>query len=197
MNIDFLNPDLRFYFSFQCPYSYIAWEILKKLLKNSKRSVAPLEVGLHATGSTKFHFREVWGEPRWQRLITDASAAGIRINKPEKYVSGLNAARAVEAYGKANAEDYITSVFRAFFLTGTDISLPTSLRMHLQSEGLDSSVFAAAIEDSSTEKLAHEQQLFWGTRRLREIPVIEHEDERYSGFMEPSGLERFLRAILD
>lgn len=197
MNIEFFKPDLRFYFSFQCPYSYMAWEILKKLLKNSSSTIAPIEVGLFPTGTTKFHFREIWGEPRWNRLIEDAAKLGLRINAPTKYVSALNASRAIIAYGKANAEDYITSVFRAVFLTRTDISLPNSLRMHLQSEGLDSSVFATAIEDASTEKLAKEQQLFWGSRRLREVPVLEYDDERYSGYMEQSGLERYLRAILD
>ena len=197
MNIEFFKPDLRFYFSFQCPYSYMAWELLKKLLKNSAKTIAPIEVGLFPTGNTKFHFREMWGEPRWQRLMLDANKLGMRINQPTKYVSGLNASRAIIAYGKANAEDYISSIFRGFFLTGTDISLPTVVRMHLQSEGLDSSVFAQAIEDKSTEKLAGEQLLFWGSRRLREIPVLEFEEERYSGFMEQSGLERFLRAILD
>lgn len=197
MNIEFFKPDLRFYFSFQCPYSYMAWEILKKLLKNSERTLAPIEVGLFPPGNTKFHFREMWGPERWSRLMEDAGKIGLRLNPPKKFVSSLNASRAIIPYGKANAEDYISSVFRGVFIARTDISLPTSLRMHLQSEGIDSSVFAQAIEDSSTEKLAQEQVLFWGTRRLREIPVLEYEDERYSGFMEPSGVERFLRAILD
>ncbi len=197
MNIDFLKPSLRFYFSFQCPYSYIAWEILKKLLKKSTIAVCPIEVGICPTGNTKFHFREVWGEDRWQRLIEDGAKLGIRITRITRYVSGINAARALESYGKSNAEDYITSVFRAVFLTGIDISLPTTLRMHLQSEGLDSSIFAQAVEDPRTERMALEQQLLWGIRRLREVPVVELEDERYSGYIEQSGLERFLRTILD
>lgn len=197
MNINFSEPDIRFYFSFQCPYSFMGWEILKKLLKKSNKTIAPIEVGLFPSGSTKYHFREIWSGERWKRLIEDGAKLGIRLNQPDKYVSAINAARAIEAYGKANAADYITSVFRGVFLTGVDISLPTTLRMHLQSEGLDSSIFAAAIEDPATEKLALEHHSFWGSRRLREVPVIEYDSERYSGFMEESGLERYLRAILD
>ncbi|GAB4283299.1 MAG: hypothetical protein Kow0029_29380 [Candidatus Rifleibacteriota bacterium] len=197
MKLDFNNPDIKFYFSFQCPYSYMAWTLLKKLLSNSKTTIAPIEIGLFPTGNTKFHFREIWGEPRWNRLIEDALKLGIRISRPEKYVSGLNAARAIEAYGPANAEDYITSVFRGVFFSRIDISLPNSLRLHLQSEGLDSSTFFMALEDPKTEEKAKHQQLLWGLKRIREVPTIEYDQERYSGFMDQIGIERFMRAILD
>lgn len=197
MNIDFNNPDIKFFFSFQCPYSYMTWELLKKLLKTSNASILPIEVGLFPTGNTKFHFRDVWAEPRWQRLIADAAKLDLIISKPINYVSGTNAASAIEAYGKANAEDYISSVFRGVFLARIDISLPNSLRMHLQSDGLDSSIFAAAIDNATSLKAAQEQQLLWGSKRLRQVPTIEYDEERYSGFMDTIGLERYLRSILE
>lgn len=197
MNITFKNADIRFYFSFQCPYSYMAWEILKGILKNSKVTVQPIEIGLNPPGNTKFHFREIWGEPRWKRLIADAALVGIKISRPPQYVSGINAARAIEDYGQTNACDYITSVFRAVFLAGIDISIPTSLRLHLQSEGLDSSILAAAIENPATGTKAEEQALLWGHDRIRMLPTIEAGGERYCGFTDRSGLERHLRSILD
>ncbi len=197
MNIDFANPEIRFYFSFQCPYSFMAWEILKSLFKTSKVSIAPIETGLFPTGNTKYHFREIWGEPRWKRLIEDARSCGLNISIPDKYVSSINASRAIESFGAANVSDYITSVFRAVFMSRIEISLPNSLRLHLQSEGIDSSIFAAALEDPDTEKKALDNTLLWGHKRIRMIPTIELEDERLSGFIDKGSLERFLRGVLD
>ncbi len=197
MNICFKQPDIKFYFSFQCPYSFIAWELLNKLLCNSRVSLMPIEIGLFPSGTTKFHFRELWAEPRWNRLIADAKSVGLSIYKPEKYVSSLNAARAIEKYGPANASDYITSVFKGFFQKRIDISLPTSLKMYLQSEGIDSGVLSSAIEDEKTEKKALENQLLWGHDRIRMVPTIELDGERYSGFVDLQSLERFLRSVID
>lgn len=197
MNISFNQPDIKFYFSFQCPYSYIAWEILKKLLKGSRVTIMPVEIGLFPTGSTKFHYRELWSDPRWNRLVSDAKQIGLTINKPEKYVSGLNASRAIEAYGATNASDYITSVFKGFFTNRVDISLPTSLKMHLQSEGIDSGILSKAIEDKETEKKAQADLLLWGHDRIRMVPTIELDGERYSGFTDEASLDRFLRSVID
>ncbi len=197
MNITFKNPDIKFYFSFQCPYSYIAWELLRSLLKQSRLTLQPIEIGLNPPGNTKYHFREIWSEQRWSRIIADAAAVGLKISCPERYVSGIPAARAIEAYGNLNAEDYITSIFRGFFCARVDISIPTSLRLHLQSEGLDSSILAAALEDPTTEVKAIERTMLWGHDRVRMLPTIECGEERFCGLIDKAGLERHLRAILD
>ncbi len=197
MKIDKTNPDLTFYFSFQCPYSYMVWHLLLKLLKNSELTVAPIEIGYSSLGNTKYHFREIWSEERWARLIEDAKKLGLRMSQPSKYVSGLQAARALEVYNGSEIVDYISSVFRGVFFTGTDISQVNALRIHLQSEGVDSSGFSAALETPSTLKAAEDNQLLWGHKRIRTVPTLEFESERYSGFVEESGLERYLRAILD
>lgn len=197
MNIDFVNPEIKFYFSFQCPYSFMAWEMMKSLFKSSKVPIAPIEVGLFPTGNTKYHFREIWAEPRWKRLVEDAKSCGLTISRPEKYVSSINASRAIEAFGAANAPDYISSVFRAVFVARVEISLVNPLRLHLQSDGIDSSIFAAALENPETEKKAVSNTLLWGHNRIRMLPTIEFEDERLSGFIDKGSLERFLRAVLD
>jgi 2-hydroxychromene-2-carboxylate isomerase len=197
MNIDFNEPTIKFYFSFQCPYSYMTWELLKELLQDSSYSIAPIEVGLFPSGKTKFHFRDLWGKPRWERLINDAKQLGLKISQPTSYVSSLTSARGIKSYGKANAGDYISSVFRAVFVAGIDISLTSSLRLHLQSEGIDSSVLAEALEKPETEKEVNEQFSFWGTKRLRQLPTLEYDEERYSGFMDKYGLKRFLSTIVD
>lgn len=197
MNITFNNPDIKFYFSFQCPYSYIAWELLRALLKQSRLTLQPIEIGLNPPGNTKYHFREIWSEQRWNRIIADAAAVGLKISRPERYVNGIPATRAIEAYGPLNAEDYITSIFRGFFCARVDISIPTSLRLHLQSEGLDSSILAGALDDPKTEARANELTMLWGHERVRMLPTIECGEERFCGLIDKSGLERHLRAILD
>lgn len=197
MIINFTNAEIKFFFSFQCPYSYIAWEMLKKILKGSKITLNPIEIGIFPPSTTKFHFREIWARPRWERLIKDAEQAGVKITKPEKYVSSINASRGIEAFGAANAPDYITSVFKAFFFRRIDISIPISLRTHLQSEGLDSAILAQCLEDPGTEKAAQEKLLLWGHERIRMIPTIELDGERYSGYVDFASLERFLRPVMD
>ncbi len=196
MNIDFNNPTIKFYFSFQCPYSYMAWEMLKSLLSN-KVKVAPIEIGLFPQSTSKYNYQDIWAEPRWNRLVKDAAKLNLKITPPEKYVSGITAARAIEDYGNINAIDYITSVFRGVFFSRIDISLQNSLRLHLQSEGIDSSVLSAALDRPETEKRANEQLLLWGHERIRTLPTIELGDERYCGFIDKPGLERFLRSELD
>ncbi|EKD82468.1 MAG: hypothetical protein ACD_39C01278G0005 [uncultured bacterium] len=196
MNIDFQKPTIKFYFSFQCPYSYMTWEMLKKLLSN-KVSLAPIEIGLFPQSTSKFHYQDIWGEPRWNRLVKDAAKINLKISPPEKYVSSITAARAIEFYGNIGAKDYITSVFRAVFFSRVDISLPNSLRLHLQSEGIDSSILSAAIDNPATEKKANDQLLLWGHERIRMVPTVALAEERYCGFIDQPGLERFLRSELD
>lgn len=196
MNIDFQKPRIKFYFSFQCPYSYMTWEMLKKLLDN-KVSVAPIEIGLFPQSTSKYHFQDIWAEPRWNRLVNDAAKINLKITPPTRYVSAVNATRGIEYYGNLDAIDYITSVFRAVFFSRVDISAPNSLKLHLQSEGLDSSVLSAALDSPGTEKKANDQLMLWGHKRVRMLPTVEVEDERYCGFIDQSGLERFLRSELD
>ena len=196
MNIAFNKPNIKFYFSFQCPYSYMTWEMLKSMLSN-KVSIAPIEIGLFPQGTSKYNYQDIWAEPRWNRLVKDAAKLNLKITPPAKYVSGITAARAIEAYGNINAIDYVTSVFRGVFFSRIDISIQSSLRLHLQSEGIDSSILSSAVDNPATEKKANDQLLLWGHERIRMLPAVELGDERYCGFIDKPGLERFLRSELD
>lgn len=174
----------------------MTWEMLKKLL-GSKISIAPIEIGLFPQSTSKYHFQDIWAEPRWNRLIKDAAKIKLKITPPAKYVSAITATRGIEYYHNLNAIDYITSVFRAVFFSRVDISSPNSLKLHLQSEGLDSSILSAALDSPGTEKKATDQLLLWGHERIRILPTVEVGDERYCGFIDQYGLERFLRSELD
>lgn len=197
MNITFNNPDIKFYFSFQCPYCYTAWELLRAVLKNARLTLQPIGIGLNPQGNTKYHFRDIWSSQRWKRIIEEAAPLKLTISQPGKYVSDANAVRAIESYGSLNAEDYISSVFRAFFSARLDISIPTSLRLHLQSDGLDSSILAAALDDPKTEKQVSDQFFLWGHERIRMLPTIECGDERFCGLVDKHGIERLLRSVLE
>lgn len=198
MNIKFEDADLRFYFSFQCPYSYMTWEILKTLLKDTDLFVEPVEIGLFPLGNTKFHFREIWAEARWERLQEDAEKVGIKVfNQPREYSNSLYTARALNAYTGANAEDYISSIFRNFFSSNLNLAHASSIKTCLQSDGVDYNLFEAAIKDPETEARAVSMCHLWGTQRIRVLPTVEFDDCRYAGFIDRYGLERFLRALID
>jgi len=197
MKIDFVNPDLKFYFSFQCPYSYIAWTVLNKIVGETSIKVAPIEIGLEPSGKVRYHFRDLWSDERWEKLAEDASKLSIQLTRPTKIVSAISASRALQYFPLDETAAYVSSVFRAVFLTGIDISNKNKLRMHLQSESLDSSKFDDAQNDPSTLKRAEEQLLTWGHERVRMLPTLDNKGERYSGLIDAYGLERYIQDLLD
>ena len=197
MKINFDSPDLRFYFSFQCPYSYILWGIMSKVLDKTKIKLAPINVGLTPTGTTKYHFRDIWSDERWERLSRDAEAIGIKISKPARIVSEISVSRALQYFPSEELPAYISSIFRAVFFAGIDISSRNKVRLHLQSESIDSSKFDDAQNDEKTKEKAEEHLLIWGHERLRIIPTIDNKGERYAGLIDSYGLERYIQDLLD
>lgn len=197
MKINFDLPDLKFYFSFQCPYSYIAWNVINKVLDKTHVTVAPINVGRMPPGNLKYHFRDIWSDERWENLSGDANKLLLKMSKPEKFVSELSVSRAISYYPSDEIPEYISSVFRAVFFTGIDISNNSKMRMHLQSESIDSSLFDDAQHDESTLAKAEEQLLIWGHERLRIVPTIDNKGERYAGLIDAYGLERYIQDLLD
>jgi len=196
MKINFDSPDLKFFFSFQCPYSYIAWNVISKVLDKTSVTLAPINVGYMPPGNLKYHFRDIWSDERWAKLSGDANKLLLKMSKPEKFVSELSVSRAISNYAADEISEYISSVFSAVFFTGAGISSNSKLRMHLQSESVDSSPFDDAQHDESTLAKAEEQLMIWGHERLRIVPTIDNKGERYAGLIDASGFECYIQDLL-
>lgn len=197
MKLSFENSNINFYFSFQCPYSYIVWKTLCDLLQNNKDiSVNPINIGLNPNGN-KYSFRELWDGQRWLKLSNEAKTKGIIISKPLKIVSENLAARCIKNYGVSSAEYYISTIFKAVFTSGIDISIPSNLRYFLQSEGNESSILSDAANDNETLTEYEKQTDLWGIKRIRLTPTIELGNERLSGLINKLQLENLLRPLIE
>ena len=198
MKVSFENSNINFYFSFQCPYSYLAWIQLCKILKdNNKVSLNPIDVGIDSVGNNKYSYRDLWGGERWLRLSNEARKLGVSLSKPVKIVSENLTARSLEQFGSAGAEYYISSIFKAVFSTNIDISITSTLRYFLQSEGNDSELIVKACEDENTLIKAKANMDFWTKKRIRLLPTIEIGSERIAGFINKKQIEDLLRSIID
>lgn len=192
------NSDINFYFSFQCPYSYIVWKHLLSVLKdNDKITVNPINIGITPPSNNSFSFREFWGKERWERISKEADALGIVINNPSEIVSEDLAARCIQCYEEGSVEYYINSVFKAVFQNKIDISITNTLRYFLQSEGNDSEILIKASKDSETLEKYKEQTELWSKKRIRVLPTIEVDNERIAGFITKRPIENIIHTILD
>ena len=197
MILTFDSGDINFYFSFQDPYSYLAWVLLRKSLENLDTiKVKPINIGLNPA-SNNFSYRNYWGGMRWLRLAKEAKLLGITINKPLEIVSEDLTARCIQDYGVSGSEYYITSIFKAEFANNTNISIAHILRYFLQSEGNDSEVLMKASNDQKTLDAYKEQINLWWKKRIRTIPTIEVGNERLSGFITQKQLDALLRSLTD
>ena len=198
MKISFDKSDINFYFSFQCPYSYLAWTQLCKILSNNdKINVKPINVGIDNAVSNKYSFRKQWGGERWLRLSNEAKQLGITMSKPLKEVPELLASRSIEYFGSSGVEYYITTIFKAVFSANIDISITNTLRYFLQSEGNDSELIIKASEDPKTLVKANENIDQWGKKRIRLLPTIEIGSERIAGYLTQREIENLLRSLVD
>lgn len=197
MIISFDSSDINFYFSFQCPYSYLTWVKLCNNLKDVDNvKVKPINIGLNPPNKN-FSYMECWGGERWLRLSNEAKQLGIIINKPLEIVSEEHTARSVESYGPANAEYYISTIFKAVFSNNLNIAITPTLRYFLQSEGNDSEVLVNACNDPNTLKTYNENIELWTKKRIRTLPTIEFSNERLAGFITNIQIEYVLRSITD
>ena len=192
------NCDINFYFSFQCPYSYLAWKQICDLLKdNDKITLNPINIGINPPSNNSFTYREYWGKPRWERIAKEANNLNIIIEEPEKIVSEEVAARAITSSEKSGVEYYISTIFKAVFSKKQDISISTLLRYYLQSEGIDSEIIVNASKEALTTDTYNKQTELWTQKRIRVLPTIEVQNERLAGFVTKRQIENLFRSIID
>ncbi|MFZ2958122.1 MAG: DsbA family protein [Candidatus Ozemobacteraceae bacterium] len=191
------EEQIRYYFDFLCPYSYIGWLFLKKALAGKNLSTALYAVGNIRPGDAGngFHI-PVNSSRRWEKLAERGKSLGIKIKGPPQCVSSFPARRGLLKYSGIAREDFIDGVFRAVFCDGLDIGNARILTNFLQTEGVDYIPMQETLADPQTEKLAEDVTSLWDVRRIRLLPTVEIGEDRYAGLIDARGLENLLARVI-
>lgn len=190
------EEQIRFYFDFLCPYSYIAHLHLQRVLKDRNLLFAAYAVGLQNPMPNAPLALPNDDPARWEKLRKRADPLGITIKGPPGAIDSLLARRGVLRYQGLSRQEYVDGVFKAVFRDHIDINNEKSLSSYLQAEGVDIHPLLSALADDSTQGMCDDVAKLWELRRLRIIPTIEIGEERAAGLIEPRGLENLLARVI-
>ncbi|MBF0499682.1 MAG: DsbA family protein [Candidatus Riflebacteria bacterium] len=184
------EEQIRFYFDFLCPYSYIGWLHFKQALSGKGLSTV-----FHAVGS-KGDSARFDAPSRWEKLTSRGKKLGVSINKPRSGIDSAAARRGMACCTDITREVYIDAVFRAVFQENVDISNGQTLIDFLQKEGVDHAPLQKALDDPQSLKFADDAASLWETRHLELLPTIEIGEDRYAGIIDGRGLENLLARVI-
>ena len=186
---------LNFFFDFHCPYCYVAWNILSKSRQIIGDKISFKGVGLYPSANPRLHGRQIWSEQRWKLIFEMAAREGLEIRKPTREWSPLPLT-GLKAYTGISLNEYVTAVFKAVFQYDVDTSSIQKMTNHLQSEGVDPTPFSDVADDRAVRKKVKDDSLLWGHCRIRLLPTLEIDEERYSGLLDSRGVQNFLSNFL-
>ena len=182
-----MTKEIDFYFDFISPYSYLAHQKIKSI-KNVKFNYKPVLVGgLHnLQGITAPAFIK----PKLKHMISDcdliAKKNNFDFNWNSKFpINSLNIMRGYFSVNSSNKDQYIKTMFNAYWRDDLDISKEEILILLLEQCKIDKNIFFKTIKDpvikeklKDATKNAHEKEvfgaptfivnnkIFWGQDRL-------------------------------
>ncbi|NLI76910.1 MAG: hypothetical protein GX442_10775 [Candidatus Riflebacteria bacterium] len=187
---------LRFYFDFQCPYSYLGWELLHAHLREKDFPVEMLAIGANPPANPALLGRSLWSEKRWQAIGEHGKAIGLTIRRPPAELTTNYPQQALPYYDGIGMREFVSAVFKGIFALGLDFSNTLTLQNHLQSEGVDTLPFTKAMADPAAARQAEDLTLLWGSHRIRTIPLLEAGSERLAGVFDKRSVDNFLTLSL-
>jgi 2-hydroxychromene-2-carboxylate isomerase len=182
-----MTKEIDFYFDFISPYSYLAHQKIKSI-KNVKFNYKPVLVGgLHnLQGITAPAFIK----PKLKHMISDcdliAKKNNFDFNWNSKFpINSLNIMRGYFSVNSSNKDQYIKTMFDAYWRDDLDISKEEILILLLEQCKIDKNIFFKIIKDPTIKdklknatQTAHEKEvfgaptfivnnkIFWGQDRL-------------------------------
>ena len=183
-----MTKEIDFYFDFISPYTYLAYKKIQSLSKNIKINYKPILLGgLHnLEGITAPAFIK----PKLKHMISDCLLISEKNNFDFKWnskfpINSLNIMRGYFAINLKNKDQYIETIFNAYWKDDLDISKEEILVSLLDQCKIDKSIFFKTIKDlvikeklKEATKNAHEKEIFgapsfivnnkifWGQDRL-------------------------------
>lgn len=200
MKIDFKKPDTVFYFSFQCPYSYLSWELLKKKMANCNTRFKPIELSSNKALNSSFSFQEYWGENRWAKISSYAKELGISIKSPSILPDCSLSGSLVCEKNILLVEQIISAVFKAIFSDGSDVSKEKNLLKSLKANGLSDAMLKDLVYATNESDLTEEDQkkaLIWENKKIRMLPTIEIGNDFHVGLLKENIYKKMLSHQLE
>ena len=184
----YMTKEIDFYFDFISPYTYLAYKKIQSLSKNIKINYKPILLGgLHnLEGITAPAFIK----PKLKHMISDCLLISEKNNFDFKWnskfpINSLNIMRGYFAINLKNKDQYIETIFNAYWKDDLDISKEEILVPLLDQCKIDKDIFFKTIKDpvikeklKDATKNAHEKEIFgaptfivnskifWGQDRL-------------------------------
>ena len=183
-----MTKELDFYFDFISPYTYLAYKKIQSLPKNIKLNYKPILLGgLHnLEGITAPAFIR----PKLKHMKNDCLLIAKKNNFYFKWnskfpINSLNIMRGYFSVNSLNRDQYIKTMFDAYWKDDLDISKEEILKPLLDQCKVDKNIFFKTIKDlvikenlKEATKNAHEKgifgaptfivnnKIFWGQDRL-------------------------------
>ena len=183
-----MTKEIDFYFDFISPYTYLAYKKIKSLPKDIKINCKPILLGgLHnLEGITAPAFIK----PKLKHMVNDCLLIAKKNNFDFKWnskfpINSLNIMRGYFAINLKNKDQYIETMFNAYWRNDLDISKEEILIPLLDQCKIDKDIFFKTIKDpvikeklKKATKNAHEKEIFgaptfivnnkifWGQDRL-------------------------------
>ena len=183
-----MTKEIDFYFDFISPYTYLAYKKIQSLSKNIKINYKPILLGgLHnLEGITAPAFIK----PKLKHMVNDCLLIAKKNNFNFKWnskfpINSLNIMRGYFSVNSLSRDQYIKTMFDAYWKDDLDISKKEILIPLLDQCKIDKNIFFKTIKDlvikeklKEVTKNAHEKEIFgaptfivnnkifWGQDRL-------------------------------
>jgi 2-hydroxychromene-2-carboxylate isomerase len=149
---------VEFLYDFASPNCYVAYHKLRELKKKRELEVRPVPLFLGGLFKVTNDGPVSKGTNEYNYMVANleriAKILGIKLNFPHSSFPP-NSVRALRgsyfAESKERVDDYVSSVFREYWVNGTDISDQESLGQIVESLGLNRNAFLEFIEQEETK----------------------------------------------
>ncbi|MDA7807826.1 2-hydroxychromene-2-carboxylate isomerase [Candidatus Pelagibacter sp.] len=183
-----MTKEIDFYFDFISPYAYLAYKKIQSLPKEIKINYKPILLGgLHNLQSIT---APAFIKPKLKHMINDcvliAKKNNFDFNWNSKFpINSLNIMRGYFDINSSNKDQYIKTMFDAYWRDDLDISKEEILIPLLEQCKIDKNIFFKIIKDPTIKdklknatQIAHEKEvfgaptfivnnkIFWGQDRL-------------------------------
>ena len=199
MKIDFNKFNIEYYFSFNNPYSYLAWVSLRKIMRKSSSGLIPFELSA-ANKDRQSTYMDYWNDSRWKNISDLGNEIEVIIKPPKENKQGIdNLIRAINKSNEQLLERFITSVFKANFEASIDISNDESLFSFLSNDGFSSQEIDKLFSDHSDnkEKISMDSLSKWESEKIRMLPTIKIGEERFIGYSNNRNFIKILSPLID
>ena len=183
-----MTKEIDFYFDFISPYAYLAYKKIQSLPKDIRINYKPILLGgLHnLEGITAPAFIK----PKLKHMINDCLLIAKKYNFDFKWnskfpINSLDIMRGYFSVNSSNKDQYIKTMFDAYWRDNLDISKEENLIPLLDQCNIDKNIFFKTIKNTiikerlkDATKVAHEKEIFgaptfivnnkifWGQDRL-------------------------------